>query len=108
MPASDKLSTNVYHIVKNAILVGAVFGFLLLTVTSLLVRDVAFIEANPMFFLNETIVVALLSSVPIIYIAWIRRGINAHDYGKFFILFIKIALVHIGFQISGIYSILFK
>ena len=108
MASSHLLSTRVYYIVKTAILIGVVVGFLLLSITSFLVRDVGFIESNPMQFLNETIIVSLLSSLPVIYIAWIRRGINAGDYNKFFILFIKIALVHIGFQISGIYSILFK
>jgi hypothetical protein len=104
--SKDWVSKVSYRIIKYGLLAGAAVGFLILAVTSLLVRDIAYPMQNPRYFLAETAVVAFFNAVPLLYIGYMRRGRNLNDFIGFLVLFVKIALIHIGFQLSGVYTIL--
>ena len=107
MDAITTLHDTVYNVIKYGILVGAALGFTLLIITSILVHDTSYITKNPKFFASETIVMGLLSSLPIVYISWLRGGSKVQTIEEFGLVFAKIALLHITFQLSGVYSIIF-
>jgi len=101
------ISTAVYKVIKYGILIAIGFGFTILFITSALVHDTAYIEKNPKFFISETLIMGLLSALPIVYISYLRGGHLVSTAQEFTLLFIKIALIHITFQLSGVYTVLF-
>jgi len=106
-PLITTVSDSVYKLIKYGILAAAALGFTILFITSVLVHDTHYIKTHPKFFLSETIIMGLLSSLPIIYISWLRGGSKVETLQEFTLIFVKIALLHIGFQLSGVYAILF-
>jgi len=106
MPASDEVSKTAYQIIKYGTIGAIALGFMVLILFSFLVRDTAFITQYPMRFLSELFVISFLTSLPVLYIGWMRRGRNLNDFYGFLVLFLKIALMHVGFQLSGVYTII--
>jgi len=106
-PVITTVSEYSYKIVKNFIIVGSLIGFSILIIFSVLVHDTTYMTHHPKFFVSETLIMAILTTLPIVYLS-ILRGANKQETikGSAFI-FIKIVLLHIGFQMSGIYSVLF-
>jgi hypothetical protein len=82
-------------------------GFLVLFVTSAIVRDTYWIEKNPSIFIKETALMAVLTTLPILYISYQRGGTVKETFLESLLLFSKIALLHVTFQLSGVYSVLF-
>ena len=105
--ANPDLATEVYKLIKYFILFGIAMSLIILVGGSVLVRDTYYIEKNPKFFISETLVMGLLSSIPIIYISVLRKAPLGKSIRDFFILFCKVAFIHVGFQLSGVYSVLF-
>ena len=106
-PVITTVSDYSYKIVKNLIIVGIVIGFGILFIFSILVHDTYYMTHNPKFFTSETLIMATLTTLPIIYLS-ILRGANRQETIKGSVLiFLKIVLLHIGFQMSGIYSVVF-
>ena len=97
----------VYKVIKYGILVGIVISFAILLVGSILVHDTGYIEKNPTFFLSETLVMGLLTALPVIYICYLRGAPPIKTLRDFGLIFLKITLLHVGFQLSGVYSVLF-
>lgn len=97
----------VYHVIKYGILLTLSIGFFVLFVTSAIVRDTYWIEKNPSIFMNEMLLMSLLTSLPILYISYQRGGTGKETALEFALLFVKISLLHVTFQLSGIYSVLF-
>ena len=106
MVAPD-LAQNVYRVIKYGVLFGLTLSMIVLFIGSMLVHDTYYIIKNPKFFISETLVMGILSALPVIYISWLRKAPAAHTATEFIVLFLKIAFIHIGFQLSGVYSILF-
>lgn len=106
MPIED-VSTGVYKFIKYSILVGIAFGFTTLLIASILVHDTAYIQKHPKFFIGETMVMGVLTTIPVVLICYLRgldkKGIII-DSG---LIFLKMILLHIGFQLSGVYSVIF-
>ena len=48
-----------------------------------------------------------LTSLPVIYISYLRGSPQVNTIRDFFLIFIKIVFLHAGFQLSGVYSVLF-
>jgi hypothetical protein len=98
----------VYTVMKYLILAGIVIGFGTLAVTSALIFDTHYITKNPKFFTTETLLFGTLTAIPIAYLSYMRGATN---YKKIvydsMLFFIKVVFLHIGFQLSGIYSVLF-
>ena len=107
MDSISTVSDSVYKFIKYSILIAIAFGFTVLFITSILVHDTEYITKHPKFFVSETLVMGVLSSLPILYISYLRGGIKRQSYFEFGLFFMKIALIHIGFQLSGIYSVFF-
>ena len=101
------LPATVYAYIKYSILLGLTYGAILLLIGSVLVNDSSYIVNHPKFFLSETLVMGLLSSVPILYISYLRQGPLVTTAVEFLIFFFKIAMIHVGLQLSGVYSVLF-
>jgi hypothetical protein len=98
----------VYDVIKYLILAGIVVGFGSLAITSSLVFDTYYITKNPKFFTAETLLFGTLTAIPIAYLSYMRGSTNYKKvFSDSFIFFIKVVLIHIGFQLSGIYSVLF-
>jgi len=106
-PVITTLHDSVYGVIKYSIIFGAAIGFSLLFITSVLVHDTHYIRKHPKFFLSETLIMGILSSLPIAYISWLRGGSEKEIFQESGLILVKIILLHIGFQLSGVYSILF-
>jgi hypothetical protein len=107
MDIIEDVSSGVYHFIKYSILFGIAFGFTTLFIASILVHDTAYIQKNPKFFLAETLVMGLLTTIPVTLIYYLRGADKKETINGSGLIFLKIALMHIGFQLSGVYSVLF-
>jgi hypothetical protein len=98
----------VYSFLKYSIIVGLILSFAALLVCSALVFDTAYIQKNPKNFLVETFLTGTLTAIPIAYLSYMRGASSykliLRDSGVFFL---KIVLIHLGFQLSGVYTVLF-
>lgn len=103
----SNISDSVYHFIKYAVILGISLSFIVLTATSVLVHDTAYITKHPKFFLSETLMMGFLTSIPVLYISFLRDGNKKETAQEFAMLFFKIIFLHITFQLSGIYSVLF-
>ena len=106
--ASKNLTEAVYTFLKYAILAGIVVGFGCLAVCSALVFDTAYIQKNPKTFLSETLIMGVLTAIPIGYLTYVRGTTSVKRiFSDSSLIFLKIVLLHVGFQLSGVYSVLF-
>ena len=96
-----------YNIIKYSILFGIVVGFSMLFIASALVHDIAYIQKNPKFFLGETLIMGVLTTIPIMVICYLRGASKNETINSSGLFFLKIVLIHIGFQLSGVYSVIF-
>uniref|UniRef100_A0A6C0K5M9 Uncharacterized protein n=1 Tax=viral metagenome TaxID=1070528 RepID=A0A6C0K5M9_9ZZZZ len=97
----------IYHSIKYGIFAMIGIGFLGLLIGSAIVRDTFYITTHPRFFAMETIAMGLLSSIPILLIAYFRQGTLLTTILEFLFFFVKLAAIHVGLQLSGVYSVLF-
>ena len=104
---SPTLAHSVYQIIKYGTISGLAIALLILIIGSIIVHDTYYISKHPKQFLSETLVMGVLTGLPILYISWLRQAQKTTSYLEFFIFFIKIMVLHIGFQLSGVYSVLF-
>ena len=106
MPSSDVAKT-VYHVIKYGIIIGISLSIVILIGGSILVHDTYYITKNPKFFVSETLLMGLLTALPVIYISYLRGVPIANTTMEFTLFFIKIVFLHVTFQLSGVYSVLF-
>jgi hypothetical protein len=106
-PVITSVSDISYKIMKNFTLIGIVIGFGILFVFSILVHDVDYMKNHPRFFISETLIMAILTTLPIVYLSILRGANKQETMNGSALIFLKIVLLHIGFQMSGIYSVLF-
>lgn len=76
----------------------------ILTVFSVLVRDIAFPKAHPFAFAIETIALGILPALPIFVLAHYRGVTRGHAWVLFASLAAKLVVVHLLFQFSGFYT----
>jgi len=107
MAFTDDVSKTSYKVIKYGVLFGLVVGFLILICFSVLVHDTYWIQKNPKIFFTETFMMALLTSIPILYISYVRGATKKETMQGVGLFFLKIVLLHIGFQLSGVYSVIF-
>lgn len=103
----NTVSESVYKVIKYGLISGLALSFLVLLVGSFLVHDTYYITKNPKFFISETLIMGILTGLPVLYISYLRGGTKKESLQHFTLLFLKIAVIHIGFQLSGVYSVLF-
>jgi hypothetical protein len=101
------LNTLVYNVIKYGIIIGIFISLIVLVIGSVLVHDTTYIEKNPKFFISETFIMGILTTVPILYITYLRGGKKENTLSGILLFFMKIVLIHIGFQLSGVYTVLF-
>jgi len=105
--AIEHISSTVYNFIKYAMIIGITFAFIVLLISSLLVHDTAYIQKNPKFFLGETLFMGVLTTIPIMLICYLRGASKNETINGSGLFFLKIVLLHIGFQLSGVYSVIF-
>ena len=105
--ATPNLELTIYKIIKYGMLVAFIAGLVVLLITSVIVHDTYYILKHPRFFLSETLVMSVLTILPIVYISYLRGGSVSTTLTSVGVLFAKIVLLHVGSQLSGVYSILF-
>ena len=103
----DNIHDTVYQVVKYGVIIGLLLSFLVLFIGSVLVHDTHYITKNPKFFVSETLIMGILTGLPIAYITYLRGGTRKESIQDFGLFFFKIVLLHIGFQLSGVYSVIF-
>ena len=103
----SNISDSVYRYIKYAVIIGISLSFIVMTITSVLVRDTGYIIKHPRYFLSETLIMGFLTCIPVLYISFLRNGNKKETAQEFGLLFFKIIFLHITFQLSGIYSVLF-
>ena len=104
---SDDISAVVYKVIKYGIIFGIAISSIILIAGSVLVHDTAYIKKNPKFFLSETLIMGVLTTIPLIYLVYLRGGHKPNTIKSIVLFFLKIVLIHIGFQLSGVYTVLF-
>ena len=104
-----KTAKVVYDLSTYSLLVFLVCAFVTLSVASIIVRDVTFPKKHPIKFTIETLLMAFVATIPFMFIVWSRTGsLGVSDLTDFIVLIIKFTGLHILFQFSGIYTLLFK
>ena len=96
-----------FPVVKWGIIAMVILGLSILFIGSLAVRDIDFIKEQPGIFTSETLILAFFAAIPLFLIGRNRHAESRENFTHFLIMFAKIAIVHIGFQLSGVYSILY-
>jgi hypothetical protein len=105
--ATLDLSKAVYKVIKYCLIFGLGLSILVLIICSALVQDTTYIFKHPDYFISELLFAGLLTALPVVYISHLRGGDIASTHLDFALFFAKIVFIHIGFQLSGIYTILF-
>jgi len=100
-----KTATVIYAV----ILCITVFGIMLMVWFSVVVRDLKFPREHPIRFTIETLASGVIPSVFIFLLYYLRdKPITRYTFQGFVLLSLKIMLVHILFQFSGVYSSFFR
>ena len=107
MAASPELAKAVYKLIKYGVMIGLIVSFIILIICSAIVNDNYYIFKNPKFFFSEMLVMGILAGAPVGYISYLRGAPIAASSTEFLVLFLKMVLLHVGFQLSGVYSVLF-
>lgn len=95
-------------IISGLLLFGLFLGIAILAGLSVIVYDTAFIEKEPLKFLFEMILMALLPTLSFLFVIFIRKNrISERNNLELFLLGIKFALFHLLFQLSGYYRYIF-
>jgi hypothetical protein len=86
-----------------------VFSLAMMIWFSIAVRDLKFPRENPVRFTIETLTAGIIPAL-FIFILYYLRGnpINHETFFIFFMLAIKVMLIHILFQFSGVYTVFFS
>ena len=105
--ATPDLADQVYKVIKYGIIFGLILSMIVLIAGSALVHDTYYIFKHPRYFLSETLLMGILTGLPVIYISWLRKAPAATSLQEFALLFCKIVIIHVGFQLSGVYTVLF-
>lgn len=93
---------------NKIILWGLIVAFIILVITSVIVRDYNYMVQQPWNFTIETLAFSIIPSLIIAFIFFKTRGIGVKTSVIWFILMVlKFAIFHILFQLSGIYSVVF-
>jgi hypothetical protein len=95
-------------IIKEGITWGTIIGAILLIIGSFAVRDVEYIKKMPGTFISEGVMLAFFTTIPLLLIGYNRYAVSREKATQFFVVFAAIAAIHIGFQLSGVYSIIYK
>jgi len=96
-----------YFIIELGIIAIVLIGFTLLLGITLAVRDFSMILNKPFIFALETLAMAFIPAVPLLFFV-VTRGISISMAIKWFLgLTVKFGVLHVLFQTSGFYSYMF-
>jgi hypothetical protein len=94
----------------NKIIVwGLIVAFIVLVITSIIVRDYQYMVQHPLNFSIETVVFSVIPALIIAFIFLKTRGLSVKtSFIWFIVMVLKFAIFHILFQLSGIYTVVFS
>ena len=94
----------VYTFLTVAIITAVVIGLAILVPLAALKRNVTYIQSNPIYFTLELFLVGVLPAV--IFLLFIETRGMSHDTAMtlFWGAIIKLAVVHVLFEMSGYYE----
>jgi|LauGreDrversion4_2_1035121.scaffolds.fasta_scaffold47035_4 hypothetical protein len=96
-------------VIKNMIVVNLLFLIVVFSWLSLFIRDVNFPMENPLLFSLETLLAGILPASTLFIIYYLRSvPMGRYALYGFVVLVAKCMLVHVLFQVSGVYSSLLK
>jgi hypothetical protein len=96
-------------IISGLLLFGLFIGISILAGLSVIVYDTAFIQKEPLKFIFEMILMALLPTLSFLFVIFIRKNrVTERNNLELFLLGIKFALFHLLFQLSGYYRHIFE
>ncbi len=85
-----------------------ILSIILLTATSIIIRDVDFIKKYPYDFVMELIFISLVPALLMIFVFARTRRLSKYETVIWFIkVLLKLMIFHILFQLSGIYTYAF-
>lgn len=94
--------------INQTILWSLIAAVMILVITSLMVRDYAFIVNHPKKFMWELMFFSVIPSLMIALVFAKTRKIPVKDTVSWFVaLVVKFAIFHVLFQMSGVYTVLF-
>lgn len=93
---------------KQMIFKGGIIAVAVLVYFSLTVRDTSFIRKHPLQFLIEILMLGFAGAAPLFYIGFTRGKPPKEVYKQFLVLFLKFAGAHVGLQLSGFYTNMFR
>lgn len=96
-----------YNVIKYGTIILLAVSFIVLIVFSVLVHDTYYIREFPLKFVSETLIMGFLTAISIVYISVLRGNSRMSSFIESLVIFFKVVLLHIGFQLSGVYSVLF-
>ena len=109
-PVTQRQTTQLYAY-KLAVIgtpIALVSVMVLFAITAAIVRDGSFPEGHPVKFSLETLMLSFIATIPFMYIIWSRTGsLGVSNLVDYIVLIIHFAGIHILFQYSGVYSLLF-
>jgi len=96
---------DVTELLSDIMILSIVFGVILLSGFSVLIRDLRYPKEEPVKFTIETLIMALVPSAIIFLMTYFRgHSIDEQTWLEYFGLCIKFGLLHILFQFSGVYT----
>jgi hypothetical protein len=86
-----------------------VFGVAIFSAMAGIIRDVEFIIKEPLKFTLELLAMGLLPTIALLLVIYFRTNkITSKNKTESLIIFLKFALFHVLFQISGYYRYVFE
>ena len=100
-------NTKVYTFIYWLTIAITIFLIAALVVTSIIVRDTAYMVEHPVKFTIETVSISVLTAVTIFILGWSRTITMKHQLVMVLGLMLKVALINVLLQISGFYTAAF-
>lgn len=107
MLSKEIVKRYVYYTGTISLVIYLVISLFTLCIASFIVKDIDFPKKYPVKFIIETLLMAFIATFPFAYVYWSRRGILMTPL-EWSVLILKFTTLHLFFQFSGFYAMLFK
>jgi hypothetical protein len=101
------ISNPFFPVIKWGFVILVLLAAFIIVIGSLVIRDVEYIKEEPGVFTSEALMLGFFASIPLFLIGRNRQTESKGKFIEFLLLFAKVAVLHIGIQISGVYSVLY-
>jgi hypothetical protein len=95
----------IFDLIYWGTLIVIIGSILVLSITAFIVRDVKHIKEHPIQFLVETGIIGFLMGAIILVMGYLRNIPWEQQKILFFTLAMKIIILHVLFELSGVYTV---